>query len=380
MTNKNSELKLLESKKYFLRPEDIQSQIVNDQVYALENEWPRIKKNKNSFMIWTVGIFIFAFVIGSMIGTYLIEEQNKNLVMNISDFSEIDGAENLKKAMAIQEKIDAIETKIRDRENLMRRKLRALKDERNLALEMVWVEELSKEAHEEKIKETHDEFDKRTAAMKRAMRRRVNALKEQKKELELEFATQTKNVENLQQLSIIENQKRLEKLRQKQIEAKYDQRMDDLEDSFKDDFNRLKGNYNELLAKMKIKYNAQLEDYKNGMNYYMSKNGHAGLVLSVDEKGDGQVYIHPLYDIKGVGSAMVFGKDNVLKAEVRLEKQYGYYKAKVKKQVLKKAGLNPLDSILLELDKADDLLEFDIADEPRAAEILEEEKKLESQE
>lgn len=184
MGNENKIGKSGESRELFLR-EGAMIGVTESEVYSLEDEFAKTKKNKNVGLIMLVILFIAIMGGGAYLGSLLIQQKSEQVDVDITDFEDINLREILASAQSDEAKLKVLRADLSDLRKEQQKDIIKAKDRTANEIELVMNRNLSP-----------DERKKRVAKIKVGENRRINIINEKYEKKTSKKEEQIESLEN----------------------------------------------------------------------------------------------------------------------------------------------------------------------------------------
>lgn len=135
--------------------EDLSLKAKTPEVYSLDNEFAKTRKNKAYSIYILITLFVLLTVGFTYFITYTIQKKNENLKIDISDFKDINLKDLLAASKELGSQIKLLEKEITYLQETRNKEIAEAKDEANANLRILWAKNLAKDEsqkEEKKIK------------------------------------------------------------------------------------------------------------------------------------------------------------------------------------------------------------------------------------
>ena len=318
---------LANAKQLFLNIEAklIEESFKQKNIYYLEQELPKLNKNKNVLARYLVLGFIVTFILIGFFGVKLIQWEQEDVEVTIDDFRSFRLSEIVGKVDDYRNKVESLKAEINKWDRELQDRYRSIEESKTSQLSLLKEKNLSAADYQKEVQKIEAEALTKKKVQKAKYEQQVVSLKKEKLEVEKDLSSIEKEVGEDVEKVVIDNSEELIKVRVKKIKEEYETKEKAIHYSYK----------------------KQIGDYKNGFNHYMDRSGQVGIVLNVDDSGVPQIYIHPLYEIKKNAKGYIIDKDNKIKAEIIINKKQEYFEGRIRKLINKKEKITALDNVVL---------------------------------
>ncbi len=380
-------------------PQEIPNPEGGVQIYAIEEEYPRSRKNKSYGLYALMTIFLVFLVGSAWVLTQYVQEKNKNTQVDISDFEDInlsqlldqskkdqvelksaqDDLEKLKEEMRIKMRISSgpqrdrlsayYRKKIREKETEISQ-LQSKVDSHNKRLKDVEKKAESLVANYQRLysiklaRKTKEFQDKERALIARYNPTFTNSSVKNAVETGLTQTVEDVELYAYQQLLAkegIATKQKFETLYQNIAQQRvvleriekipYIRSMPDAIKSLHNQSKSIVATYNDVWYKMYlniVRKNAQLNQYQYALQRLLLSRSESGIVLDPRNKNKIYVFMSNRYAIKPGDTGYVFRQDDVMIGKISFFRQGNTLYAKTV-SIEGTQALQPFDKILLQL-------------------------------
>lgn len=190
-------------------------------IYSLEDEFAKTKKNKNIGLYLTIGLF-FVVVIGSALAfSIYIQSQNKNVAINISEFEDIRLKEVIDSARSHENNLDLLEIKLEILKVVQAKEILEIKRKYHQRELELLVEELPQKETDLKITQIRTAEQREIAAVNRSFEDQVQAKIQEIEDVKKQLA-EKKLAEETGKQDSVSNVDRLNALKMEELKKSND--------------------------------------------------------------------------------------------------------------------------------------------------------------
>ncbi|HPJ38097.1 MAG TPA: hypothetical protein PK253_14485 [Spirochaetota bacterium] len=210
------------SKEIFL-PDELQPEEVQ-QVYSLNDEFAKTRKNRSLAFFFTVAGFIFVIIASSIIITYWIQQQQTQLDLSISDFEDLRLRDLLETSNKYQGELNAAREDLDGIKLQMQKEILRVKEGTARQRETVLAQHLPEAETDKKLKQIQVQEKRRINAVEAQYKNKLNDKEEEILVLKAKVAASNKGMkDNVQQAeNILNNYQKLHNIRMDKQKAYYE--------------------------------------------------------------------------------------------------------------------------------------------------------------
>jgi hypothetical protein len=152
--NKSNEVEdtkelVLRSRSMFLR--DVRQQLGRKELYDLNDEFAKTKKNRSPVVLLSVGLFVVVMVAAGIAVTSYIQQRSQNVPVAISSFQDVNLMELLDKAKQINDRLASVERDLRNLESNRSDEIKAVRAKGAQQIQLIENELISNSEKQAKI-------------------------------------------------------------------------------------------------------------------------------------------------------------------------------------------------------------------------------------
>lgn len=243
----------------------LKEQVYNDKdrenLYDLEDEFEKTKKNKNVFLKIIVFLFIFSLVAFAFVFSRFIEDKNKNTSVNISAFEDVNLRDLLDTAKKNENKLNVAKNERQELINRLNQKKNDVQNDTSKKIEIISTQTMS---DEEKIR--------KIAAARRVER---NLIENADIEFSEKISLKNKEIADLQKIvddydqrqmdfakrneEVLNNQTKVFEIEKNKLVSSYEEKIKVLNSRLKNETGKLKSHYGNVIAILKENYRRDVE-------------------------------------------------------------------------------------------------------------------------
>ncbi len=247
------EIKDLDIQSTSFLPREITDIDGTTDIYSLEDEFAKTKKNRNLALYLSIGLF-FAIVIGSAVAfSMYIQEKNKDVEINISEFEDLRLKEVIDSARSHENNLDLLLIKLEilkidEQKAILKVKQKYYKNELNLL-----AKELSAKATDKGLNQIRTAEKREVAAVARSYKAQVDEKTKEIENIKKELAEKKANEEKAGKKDTISNVDRLNALKMEELKKSNDSGVVSLREYYENYTRYLTALYNPTFNSGRIK-------------------------------------------------------------------------------------------------------------------------------
>lgn len=189
MGNENQiDIDRLEQSKSAFLPQEFQDPDAVTTIYSLEEEYAKTRKNKSVILYILVFLFLTAVIAGSIVYTGWLQNEGKNITIDISDFEDVRLLELVNDSKSLENDIDQLQYEIREAEIQHKEQMDRLDDEYRSQRDAALSREISDEEKQSELAAVRSRYNRQVAAEKNQYETKMASLQERLRELEAKLA------------------------------------------------------------------------------------------------------------------------------------------------------------------------------------------------
>jgi hypothetical protein len=234
-------------------PREIKDIDAVTDIYSLEDEFAKTKKNRNLGLYFSIGLF-FLIVIGSAIGFSLyIQEMNKNVEINISEFEDLRLKEVIDSARSHENNLDLLLIKLEilkvdHQKAILKVKQKYYKKEQNLL-----ARELSVKATDRGLNQIRTGEKREIAAVTRSFQVQIDEKANEIEDIKRDLAQKKANEDKTGGTKTVSNVDRLNALKMQELKKSNDSGVVSLREYYENYTRYLTSLYNPKFSSNRIK-------------------------------------------------------------------------------------------------------------------------------
>ncbi|MBP8081616.1 MAG: hypothetical protein KAZ87_00295 [Spirochaetes bacterium] len=255
MGNENEVKYLLEKTKSVFLPGDFSDPDGKPELYSLEEEFRKTKRNKNRRFIGLVFLFLLAIISIALIITFFVQERGKNQKVDISSFQDLKLKEMIDSSQKKEGELEIARKELGNLEMEYSRELARLKRDFDELKHIIQSRDISEEEKKAQIAKLNTEYNLKIRKTKSkyspkmsVKNSEINRLEKEIREKENELGKSSDN-----KISILEGESKLSALEKKKLSGTYENRIDQMSDEAKEEIEYLIKKYNPDFAETELK-------------------------------------------------------------------------------------------------------------------------------
>ena len=255
MGNENEVKYLLEKTKSVFLPGDFSDPDGKPELYSLEEEFRKTKRNKNRRFIGLVFLFLLAIISIALIITFFVQERGKNQKVDISSFQDLKLKEMIDSSQKKEGELEIARKELGNLEMEYSRELARLKRDFDELKHIIQSRDISEEEKKAQIAKLNTEYNLKIRKIKTKYSPRmsvkngeINKLEKEIRENENELGKNSSN-----KISILEGESKLSALERNKLSGTYENRIDQMSDEAKEEIEYLIKKYNPDFAESELK-------------------------------------------------------------------------------------------------------------------------------
>jgi len=262
---------VLRSKNLFLK--DIQKEIGRSELYNLDEEFAKTKKNRSPVVWISIILFVVVFVgIAVLVNAY-IQRESRNIAVNIEAFEDVNLRDVLDKAKQYDRELTEARRRLQDLQNAMEGEIEQLRASMQRQIDVLNTRNMTAAARNRDIAELESKFKADAEAVREQYRPKIEEVEREIALIEGKMAAyDSKMVEMArEQEEVLNNQQRLFEIRHQETVDYYEaqiaelkKRMEEERESFEEYrenlVEALEANHQEEIQRLILKYNPRFTD------------------------------------------------------------------------------------------------------------------------
>lgn len=280
-----------QSKRHFLRAQDIRSAARQD--YKLDEEFAKTKRNRNPFVALAIVIFVGIFTAGAVLVTLYIQEESKNVPVNIEDFADVNLKEVLDRAKKLENNLQVARRELQDLIAERDRKIEAVRVKAEQDIAILDQMSLSSAEKERRTANIQQEAEEEVASIEEAYADSIAAKEQEIAEIEEALAAyDSQMVEQAKkQEEVLNNQQKKFELQMQETTEYYETQLAELKEQKNQEITNLKEYQEEYAEQVTRRYESEIaalhRNYQNQIAQLIRKYNPVftdGSVVSVLEQ------------------------------------------------------------------------------------------------
>lgn len=236
--------------------EDIQKEISKSELYNLDDEFSKTKKNRSPLVWITISIFILVFVSIAFFVNAYIEKKTRNIAVNIQAFEDVNLREVLDKSKQYDRELIEAQRTLKDLQSLRDVEIDQLRSANVRKIDILNTRNMNKAERDHEIAKLESQLKKDTLALSKKYQPNITAAGQEVSMIEEKIASYDSRMVTLakEQEVILDNQQQIFNIRQKEMADYYESQIEQLRkriDSEQTAFNEYKENLGNAMGKNK---------------------------------------------------------------------------------------------------------------------------------
>ncbi len=250
MGNANEIKEIIERTKAEFLPADFEDPDGKPQVYSLEEEYDKTRKNRNYFFYGSVLIFLSAVIIAAVVATIHIQESGKQVAIDISDFEDVELKELIESSRKQQTSLEVVQRELQGVRSELNDELERARGEYDRQRELILTQGLSADERTRKLAELKRDYDARVQRINAQYAQQIAAKEQQIAKLRAELDAYNQKISTGAERadSIIKGEDELFSLRMGEVKKAYEQEIADLKAQHRREMQDMYEKYNPVFA------------------------------------------------------------------------------------------------------------------------------------
>ena len=255
MGNENEVKHLLEKTKSVFLPGDFTDPDGKPELYSLEDEFKKTKRNRNLKFIGLVFIFLVLIVSIALIITFFVQERGKNQKVDISSFQDLKLKEMIDSSQKKEGELEIARKELANLEMEYSRELARLKRDFEELKNIIKSRDISEEEKKAQIEQLNSEYNFKIRKTKTKYSPRMSAKSGEIYKLEKEIREKENELGKTSgdKITLLEGESKLTALERKKLSGTYEIRIDQMSDEAKEEIEYLIKKYNPDFAESELK-------------------------------------------------------------------------------------------------------------------------------
>ncbi len=255
MGNENEVKYLLEKTKSVFLPGDFSDPDGKPDLYSLEEEFRKTKRNRNLKFLGLVVLFLFVIISVALTITFFVQERGKNQKVDISSFQDLKLKEMIDSSQKKEGELEIARKELANLEMEYSRELARLKRDFDELKNIIKSRDISEEEKKIQIEQLNSEYNFKIRKTKTKYSPRMSAKSGEISKLVKEIREKENELEKTSgdKITLLEGESKLTALERKKLSGTYQNRIDQMSDEAKEEIEYLIKKYNPVFAETELK-------------------------------------------------------------------------------------------------------------------------------
>ncbi len=255
MGNENEVKYLLEKTKSVFLPGDFSDPDGKPELYSLEEEFKKTKRNKNLKFLGLVVLFLFVIISVALTITFFVQERGKNQKVDISSFQDLKLKEMIDSSQKQEGELQIARKELANLEIEYSRELERLKRDFEELKNIIQSRDISDEEKKAQIDQLNSEYNLKIRKTKTKYAPRMTAKNREIYKIQKDLRDKEAELEKSsgKNISLLEGESKLTSLERKRLSGTYEARIDQMSDETKEEIEYLIKKYNPIFAETDLK-------------------------------------------------------------------------------------------------------------------------------
>ena len=219
---------IVRSKNLFLK--DIQKDMDKSELYNLDEEFAKTKKNRSPVVWLSIVIFIVVFVGIAVLVNAKIQKESRNIAVSIEAFEDVNLREVLDKAKQYDRELTEARRRLQDLIDTMEGEIEQMESSMNRQIDVLKTRNMTTAARNREIAALEAKFNTDSEAVREKYRPSIEAIEREIAVIEEKIAGYDSKMVAMarEQEEVLNNQQRLYEIRQQETIDYYEAQIEDL--------------------------------------------------------------------------------------------------------------------------------------------------------
>ena len=254
MGNENEVKHLLEKTKSVFLPENFTDPDGKPALYSLEREFKNSKKNRSIKFLLLVLAFLSVVVVTAVIITSIVQQRSKNFRVDISSFQDLNLKDLLSSSQKQESDLSAARKELNSLESVYQGKMNRIKRDYEELKQIIRARDISSEEKIRQIKRLDMDYSAQRAEVVKKYSPKISEKSGEIKKLQDEIRKNNEKLGNSsnKNIKIIEEDLKLNDLERKKMSGSYENRIDEMSESNREEIESLIRKYNPVFAEREL--------------------------------------------------------------------------------------------------------------------------------
>jgi len=244
-------------------PEEYKIEETKPELYNLEEEFVKTKKNKDILPFIFFIFFVIVLIFLSFLLIYYIQNKNKKMSIDIQDFQDLNLLDILNTVKGYEKDLLNLKDEVVELEKLRDMLIKDIKDDLTKKINALKHKKISQKDKNQKIEELRNQERERIKSVNEEYNTKIKEKKEKIDQISSKLKSfEASTLRNIKESALIEENLDPTDIEIKKVAEKYEKKLRDETDFYKSKLDRTENYYKNLIDTLILKYNPVITDAK----------------------------------------------------------------------------------------------------------------------